>query len=485
MKAIDAGVRLLPLVSLPLLASPALSHYSGARAPRRRRSTPLQSGTAPLRHFLPSADAVSSGLLLQSGRTLFSRRFPQLLATPLVCAGALLVVGQRRLVQRKETSHRRHLPPMTATVPINSSLRLTPGQQNRSADEVKTFMRVTYSLTIPVILLLCLLAIIANVVVLLSIRSIRAVNFTATLKLTFSLAASDIWTSVVVAVSLFYNSYLPTVYDLPATSACFPLALEALRTGGLLTGVFHLLALSVNHYISIARPFDYQRIMNSAATVAIVGGMWALPPGALLVFFHSLPGAGFNTPGGKCMNIMFYSTIWFRLLISLLIIGLMTVMCSLYARVMIILGRLRAKFDSNKRSQQQLSRQRKTVMTTWLVFGTFLVGWLPSSVLFVLTATGMPLNLRPDATLADRVPIVLLSLTALSLVMIKSLTNPIIYATRIPEIRDYIASVWSKLGPCRCSNEDASSTLLTEETNLRITVDNGGNYRKVPEGTKV
>lgn len=117
---------------------------------------------------------------------------------------------------------------MTSAVMANVSRHLD-ADQNRSMEEVRTFLRVTYSLTIPVILSLCLLAIIANAVVLLSMRSIRSVNFTPTLKLTFSLAASDIWTSVVVAVSLFYNSYLPTVYDRNATSACFPLALEASR----------------------------------------------------------------------------------------------------------------------------------------------------------------------------------------------------------------------------------------------------------------
>lgn len=118
---------------------------------------------------------------------------------------------------------------MSSVTTNSSSVVAAVDGQNQSAEDVKTFMLVTYKVTIPVILSLCLLAIIANAVVLLSMRSIRAVNFTPTLKLTFSLAASDIWTSVVVAVSLFYNSYLPYVLGRMATSACFPLALEASR----------------------------------------------------------------------------------------------------------------------------------------------------------------------------------------------------------------------------------------------------------------
>ncbi|KAK6043015.1 hypothetical protein COOONC_19480, partial [Cooperia oncophora] len=77
-------------------------------------------------------------------------------------------------------------------------------------------------------------------------------------------------------------------------------------------------------------------------------------------------------------------------------------------------------------------RGRRTVVTAALIFGTFLVGWTPASILFLLTADGMPLS-RKSGVLIN-----VLSIVVLINIMIKSLTNPIIYATRIPEIRHFV-----------------------------------------------
>ncbi|KAK6014492.1 hypothetical protein OSTOST_20122, partial [Ostertagia ostertagi] len=78
------------------------------------------------------------------------------------------------------------------------------------------------------------------------------------------------------------------------------------------------------------------------------------------------------------------------------------------------------------------ARGRRTVVTAALIFGTFLVGWTPASILFLLTADGMPL-FRKSGVLIN-----VLSIVVLINIMIKSLTNPIIYATRIPEIRHFV-----------------------------------------------
>ncbi|PIO53528.1 hypothetical protein TELCIR_25133, partial [Teladorsagia circumcincta] len=69
------------------------------------------------------------------------------------------------------------------------------------------------------------------------------------------------------------------------------------------------------------------------------------------------------------------------------------------------------------------ARGRRTVVTAALIFGTFLVGWTPASILFLLTADGMPL-FRKSGVLIN-----VLSIVVLINIMIKSLTNPIIYAT--------------------------------------------------------
>ncbi|KAK6009428.1 hypothetical protein OSTOST_25636, partial [Ostertagia ostertagi] len=77
------------------------------------------------------------------------------------------------------------------------------------------------------------------------------------------------------------------------------------------------------------------------------------------------------------------------------------------------------------------ARGRRTVVTAALIFGTFLVGWTPASILFLLTADGMPL-FRKSGVLIN-----VLSIVVLINIMIKSLTNPIIYATStIPSVEE-------------------------------------------------
>ncbi|VDO83884.1 unnamed protein product [Onchocerca flexuosa] len=81
-----------------------------------------------------------------------------------------------------------------------------------------------YTVCIPIIFALCILAAFCNFLVLLTRLQIK--NRSGALELTFSLAVSDIWTSIVVVASLFRNSYMPVVLGINYTSVCFSLTLE-------------------------------------------------------------------------------------------------------------------------------------------------------------------------------------------------------------------------------------------------------------------
>lgn len=84
-----------------------------------------------------------------------------------------------------------------------------------------------YATCIPVIFALCILAAFCNLLVLLARIQIK--NRSSTLELTFSLALSDIWTSIVIVASLFRNSYMPVVLGVNYSSLCFSLTLEVTK----------------------------------------------------------------------------------------------------------------------------------------------------------------------------------------------------------------------------------------------------------------
>ncbi|EFO16096.1 hypothetical protein LOAG_12412 [Loa loa] len=279
-----------------------------------------------------------------------------------------------------------------------------------------------YTICIPVIFALCILAAFFNILVLLARIQIK--NRNGALELTFSLAVSDIWTSIVIVVSLFRNSYMPVVLGVNYSSVCFSLTLEAFRTGGLLTGLLHLCTLAVYHLISITHPFNHGKLLNQYRSRIIVCLIWFLPPSLLLLYFSAWPNQGYRIK--NCSVVEFYDMLYFRMIISILIVALMLCTGLMYWKL------LRKLNESFSKSITTIRKQR-IVIASGLIFGTFVIGWLPASLLYILTAQNMPLYHIKSIWLN------IFALTSLILIMIKSITNPIIYATRIPEIRHLIA----------------------------------------------
>ncbi|KAM3719781.1 Cannabinoid receptor [Dirofilaria immitis] len=195
-----------------------------------------------------------------------------------------------------------------------------------------------YTICIPIIFALCILAAFFNLLVLLA--RIKIKNRSGALELTFSLAVSDIWTSIVVVASLFRNSYMPVVLGINYTSICFSLTLETFA--------------------------------KSTTTI----------------------------------------------------------------------------------------RKHRIVVASGLIFGTFVIGWLPASLLYIFTAQDMPLY-RIESIWLN-----IFALTTLILIMIKSITNPIIYATRIPEIRHLIDDWRNNIGISGNKNKNDRRNCQEQETSF-------------------
>jgi len=95
------------------------------------------------------------------------------------------------------------------------------------------FYRITgpvYAVVVPVLMAMCATAIGANLLVLVSWRQIRQQPLSLTLKLTFSLAAADAWSSLVILIGLLANSYLPYLLGRKLNNQdCAAYLLEAFR----------------------------------------------------------------------------------------------------------------------------------------------------------------------------------------------------------------------------------------------------------------
>lgn len=295
--------------------------------------------------------------------------------------------------------------------------------------------RQFYSVSVPILLTYSLIAFLVNAGVLLTVFWIKC-SFNPTLRLTISLTLADVWTSATVAFSLVYNSYLYYVYNIN-TNACLALTSEVLRLGGFFSGIFHLLALAVNHYLSTAHPFLSKKLITPTTTTVTVILLWFVPTVGLFVGFSSIPGQGYQTPNGTCRNHSFSHTFEFRVIILSLICILLVVMSAIYVTVVIILHRMKRKFNKNRKfssynqQRQQLSRKRKTFVTTLLIWGTFFLGWFPTSLMYVLMCQDCPYSFN-NYNYGNIVYV--FGFLGIFFILTKTLANPIIYAVRIPEI---------------------------------------------------
>lgn len=332
---------------------------------------------------------------------------------------------------------------------------------------MKEFYKVAipvYSFAIPIMILICILAFAANLLVLISCKWVRD-RLTPTLKLTFSLAAADAWTSLVIMEGLVANSYLPYVLLVPKSPRqdCVSYAMEAFRLGGMLTSVLHLLTMSLNHYAATAFPVSY-RIWSSKSWITwLMILLWVTPPvGFLLVFL------AFNdeTFYARHCNAQFLDKTGFRLAVFSLIfvpLGLMTIV---YVKIAFLLSMLQRQVHGRTTSQQQqksLRRKAKTIITALLIVSTFLIGWVPSIALYAVTCQSCVFPYKelikyPRSTLS-------LTIAVNTLIIMKGLLNPLIYGIRIPEIQKAILSAYF----CCCKIKRARSASEAESSLFHLT----------------
>lgn len=361
-----------------------------------------------------------------------------------------------------------------ASVYGNHSLAIWPrpvdcAEQLRNATlqmdaNITSIKRDMYSVAVPVYVAICVLVMIANATVLCAARAIKnTAKEHPTLPLTLSLAVADLWTSVVMAFSFVYNSYLFFVFGITA-NACVSLAFEAVRMGGLITGSLHLLALAIIHYMTIRFPTSYQNIVTSKTNWATIILIWLAPPISLFIFMSSLPGKFFRSPYIRCQGYCLRTGIWhtleFRLVIFFAFFSPFILMSIFYLMFLILFRRQERKFcrvpNSNsssstaelfkqqprrhssikkqKSQRQQLQKSRRTFTTTLLIWFTFMLGWMPACSLFVLTCHTCPIPF-PRETVDNVRAVFIMSVISNLFILCKSLVNPIIYAIRIPEIK--------------------------------------------------
>lgn len=307
-------------------------------------------------------------------------------------------------------------------ISVNSSTKPPPHIYDDSVRQI-------YKIVLPMWLTACVISLVFNIIIVFSVRWIRK-SLSPTLYLSLSLAVADAYASVVLGLGFVFNTLLPIVYgiNLGIYNDCYGLILEAFRLAGVVVAVLHLLALAINHYIGILRPLHYAAIVTKRTVFWVIGAIWLLPNIFFFAYFSLVPEDGFQSP--YCSKYDFLIRIPFRAIFSMLFFLPLICMSVMYSHMFVVVKR-HQRGMLQLPSSRQLHKSVKAIITTLLILGTYLLGWMPAVLYFILTCLECPIPFQ-QLTVWVRVPV---GIFINSMIVMKNFVDPIIYVVRMPEIK--------------------------------------------------
>uniref|UniRef100_A0A8D8QJX9 5-hydroxytryptamine receptor 7 n=1 Tax=Cacopsylla melanoneura TaxID=428564 RepID=A0A8D8QJX9_9HEMI len=323
-------------------------------------------------------------------------------------------------------------------------------------------MMLLYTWAVPLLIVLCIVCIVFNMILVMSICWIRK-PLSPTLYISISLAGADMYTLFLLGTGLVINSYLPLVFDYIISHECVFITVEALRLGGILITMLHLLFLALNHYLGILRPLHYPSIMTHRHITLLIIVMWTLPNIFMLSIFSIVPDQLFQ----NCSNWKFMKTNSFHSKFSYTLLTCLVIMSVIYSHIYVIVKRHQANRNKYKtgsykhrRSTLQIqngtdkmtihsshhnskdsesTKNEKAIYTTFLIVGSVVIGWMPGAISYYLVCDDCFFT---NADLGGPLESFIIHCTIQALVILKSGVNSYIYAARMHEIKNAVRRMY-------------------------------------------
>ncbi|KAG5334719.1 OCTB1 protein, partial [Acromyrmex charruanus] len=289
---------------------------------------------------------------------------------------------------------------------MNATMINEMTQSEITSSEIKN-IKILYLYGVSLLMLFCVISIIVNIKILITMFWIKC-PLSPTLYISLSLTGADAFSSFFLGIELLLNSFIPIGLGIELKGInCFLLALEVVRLGSVIITVYHLLALAVNHYLGILKPLHYLSIVTHRKTKILLILLWMLPISFFAVYFNLIENNGFQSEG--CRNNMFLRHQKFRIVFSNLVFWPFILMVYIYIHILYIVKRhqtirlrfyeagspaqIRAALRKNS-NIRQMTRNFRAVHTTLYILGSFVVGWMPAVITFVLVCDDCILQLN-------------------------------------------------------------------------------------------
>ncbi|KAJ8314381.1 hypothetical protein KUTeg_008942 [Tegillarca granosa] len=285
-------------------------------------------------------------------------------------------------------------------------------------------------------LFLCLAALLANIFSICA-TSHNPNGMTTHSKLIISLAVSDILTALNVFTHILNKVFnaikMPPLFtpEERLTSSCMFAFVNAFNTSVHLISLLNLIAMAIDHYIAIMKPLHYSHLMSRVRGNIMIICLW------FLAFFGGVSNflSGISSFKSEMNYVNYCEFIMYNEFHGeYLVIGttFLTVVAItyIYIRIYCEVKTLNCRIPHMRKD---CLHNKKAMVTTLLIIGTFGICWLPSCLFQI----AIIIQIHVDADSVNQLFGTLLRANKYlyALLLFNSLCDPIIYAVRLKYIQ--------------------------------------------------
>ena len=301
-------------------------------------------------------------------------------------------------------------------------------------------------------LVLCVLAIIVNIMCLLAILQIHG-KLTAHFRLIFSLASSDILIATSVMAHMLNSVVFPIYIDAgkgPQSyrlRRCSFIFIKALNTTALNISLLNLMGMAIDLYLAILRPLHYPQLMGKQRVNIMITVLWVV---AIICGFSDvfsiIPDRRYLQRYNVC-ELTYLTPYQDEYTVFTIALICLFSMVFIYVRIYMKIHQLRSTRltclqDDRRRTVTDFNRNKKALITTLMILGSFILCWLPLCLFQIILLIQVTIDKHAlegmIATLIDA------DQYLYDLLLLNAICDPIVYAIRMPEVQFGYKRLWHK-----------------------------------------